>query len=416
MEKLIAILVMAEEKWREADFLRREIESRGFKALMVDMGLIGEPQGPCDIPREELIQASGRDPEEVARITDRGKRMPVMVEGGRRKLQELYSQGKLAGVISLGGATGTQMGTSIMKSLPFGVPKFALSSTASVRGLAERYIGTADITLMHTVVEFGGLDDLMRNALSRAAGGICGMVEASAQAPISLTGEGRRPLVAMTHFGPCELCAMTVRRLLEERGYQVVGFSAAGTGDRAMEEMIEQLDVFQGVVDLAPGGVGEELLGFARAAGPHRLEAASRKGLPQVVSTCGVNFGSPRKRDYKPEYEGRKKYDYDALRTFIRLSPDELTMVAQEIARKLNQSRGPVKVVIPLGGWSSVDKRGTYFYDGEADKVFVDELKRNLRKDIEVREVDADLETPEFARAVVAAFEEVMSASAGGPR
>jgi len=408
MNKVIAVLVMAEEKWREADFLRQEIESRGFKTLIVDMGLIGEPQGPCDIPREELIRVSGRDPEEVARITDRGKRMPVMVEGSKRKLQELHSQGKLAGVISLGGATGTQMGTSIMRSLPFGVPKLALSSTASVRGLAERYIGTADITLMHSVVEFGGLDDLLRNALTRAAGAICGMAAASAKAPVSFNGKDRRPLVALTHFGPCEYCAMTVRRLLEERGYQVVGFSAAGTGDRAMEEMIEQLDIFQGVVDLAPGGVGEELLGFARAAGPTRLEAAGKKGLPQVVSTCGVNFGSPRKRDYRPEYEGRKKYEYDALRTFIKLSPDELVMVAQEIARKLNQSQGPVKVIIPLGGWSSVDKRGTYFYDKEADRAFVAELKRKLKEKIEVREIEADLETPEFARAVVAAFVEVM--------
>jgi len=411
MSNVVVILFMAEEKWREADFLRREIESRGLETVMLDMGLLREPQGHCDITREEVILASGRNTDEVALITDRGQRMPVMEDGGRRKVGELYSQGKLSAVISLGGTTGTQMGTSIMKSLPFGVPKFALSSTASIRGLAERYIGVADITLMYTVVEFGGLDSLMKNALARAAGAICGMVEASSRVPVHLQGDEKNPLVAMTHFGPCEQCAMTVRKLLEEKGYQVVGFSASGTGDRAMEEMTERLDIFGAVVDLAPGGVGEELLGFTRAAGPTRLEAAGRKGIPQIVSMCGVNFGSPRKVAYLPEYENRKKYDYDALRTFVRLSSSELVMVAQLMARKINQALGPVKVILPLGGWSSIDKKGSYFYDGEADRIFIDKFKSQLKQEIEVREVDADLDTPKFARAVVEAFDEIMQPS-----
>jgi uncharacterized protein (UPF0261 family) len=411
MNNLAVILVMAEEKWHEADFLRREIESRGLETMMLDMGLLGQPQGHCDITREEVILASGRNSDEVALITDRGQRMPIMKEGGRRKVVELYSQGRLSAVISLGGATGTQMGTSIMKALPFGVPKFALSSTASLRGLAERYIGTADIALMYSVVEFGGLDSLMRNALARVAGAICGMVEASSRVPVRLHGDDKNPLIAMTHFGPCEQCAMTVRKLLEERGYQVVGFSASGTGDRAMEEMIERLDIFGAAVDLAPGGVGEELLGFARAAGPTRLEAAGKKGIPQVVSVCGVNFGSPRKAAYLPEYENRRKYEYDALRTFVRLSSSELVKVAQLMASKINQALGPVKVILPLGGWSSVDKRGSYFYDGEADRIFVDEFRRQLKQKIEVREVDADLDTPEFGRIVVEGFDEVMQRS-----
>lgn len=408
MGKVIVILVMAEEKWQEADFLRREVESRGCKAVILDMGLLGNPQGACDITREEVISLSGRDAKEVALITDRGKRMPVMVDGAIQKVRELYSEGNIDGIISIGGTTGTQMGTSIMKSLPFGVPKFAISSTASLPAFASRYIGTADITLMHSVVEIAGLDNLMRSVLARAAGAICGMVEGSASVPISLPGKGEKPLIAMTHFGPCEECAISVRRQLEERGYQVIGFSAAGIGDRAMEAMIERQNLFGAVIDLAPGGVGEELLGFARAAGPTRLEAAGKKGIPQIIAPCGVNWGSPLKRKYKPGYELRKKYDYDAARTFIRLSEEELIVVANEIADKLNKARGPVKVLIPLGGWSSFDRRGTDFYEAELDKAFVDELKRQLKQDIEVREVDADLEAPEFAQAIVEAFGEVM--------
>jgi uncharacterized protein (UPF0261 family) len=408
MAKVIVILVMAEEKWKEADFLHKDIKDRGYRVVMLDIGLTGEPQGPCDITREEVILASGRSPEEAALISDRGKRMPIMVDGAKEKVRQLCSAGKLDGIISIGGTTGTQMGTSIMRSLPFGVPKFAVSSTASLPAFASRYIGTADIVLMHSVVEIAGLNNLMNNVLARAAGAICGMVEGSIKTPISLPGKGEKSLIAMTHFGPCEECAKNIRERLEEKGYQVIGFSAGGIGDRAMEEIIERQNIFGAVIDLAPGGVGEEVLGFDRAAGPTRLEAAGKRGMPQIIAPCGVNWGSPLKRKYKPEYESRKKYDYDALRTFIRLSKEEMIMVADTMADKLNKARGQVKVLIPLGGWSSLDRKGTDFYNAELDRTFVNELKKQLKPSIEVREVDIDLDTPEFAQAIVDAFDEIM--------
>lgn len=408
--KKILILVMAEEKWQEADFLRQEIESRGYPALILDMGLTGNPQGACDISREEAIAAGGRKEQEADPVRDRGKRMPLMVEGAIEKVRQLYLDGELAGVISIGGTTGTQMGTSIMKSLPFGLPKLAVSSTASVSGFASRSIGTADITLMHSVVEIAGLNDLLKNVLSRAAGAICGMAEAAEKTPLSLTGNGEKRLIAMTQMGLCEDCAVNIRLQLEKRGYQVIGFSAAGIGDRAMDEIINDRNIFRAVIDLAPGGVGEELLRFTRAAGPDRLEAAGRKGIPQIIAPCAVNLGSPARRNYKPEYEQRKKYQYDSVRTFIRLSGEELTRVAGLMAEKLNRALAQVKVLIPLGGWSTLDRRGTDFYDEDLDRAFVRELKKRLKPEIEVREIDADLEAPEFADAVVRAFDEVMTA------
>ncbi len=409
-DKKILILVMAEEKWQEADFLRREIESRGHSALMLDMGLTGNSRGACDISREEVMAAGGEKGREIDSARDRGKRMPLVVEGAIEKVRQLYLDGELAAVISVGGTTGTQMGTSIMKSLPFGLPKLAVSSTASVSGFSSRSIGTADITLMHSVIEIAGLNDLMKNVLSRAAGAICGMAEAADKTPLPPTGEVEKRLIAMTQIGLCEDCAVSIRRQLEKRGYQVIGFSAAGIGDRAMDEIINDRNIFSAVIDLAPGGMGEELLGFTRAAGPDRLEAAGRQGLPQIIATCAVNLGSPARRNYKPEYKQRKKYQYDAIRTFIRLSGEELIKVAGLMAEKLNRAQGPVKVLIPLGGWSILDRRGTDFYDGDLDRAFVKELKKQLKPEIEVREIDADLEAPEFADAVVRAFDEVMTA------
>jgi uncharacterized protein (UPF0261 family) len=408
MRKHIIIVVMAEEKWEEAEFLRQQIESFGQRAWIMDISLLKESPGACHIGREEVILACGRMTGTPALLSDRGKRMPIMVEGATKKALDLYSKGNLSGIVSLGGTTGTQMGTEIMKALPFGIPKLAVSSTASLPRLASRYIGTKDITLMHTVVEFTGLNDMMKNVLARAAGAICGMVESSARIPVSMPQKGEKPFIAITQFGPCEECAVNVRKQLEEKGYQIIGFSASGFGDRAMEEMIQKQDFFCAVIDLAPGGVGEELLGFARAAGPTRLEAAGQKGIPQIIATCGVNFGSPLKHKYKPEYEFRKKYDYDAVRTFLRLSHEELTMIALTIADKLNKARGPVRVVVPIGGWSSVDKRGSSFYDAEADSVFVEALENRLRPDIQITKVDADLETPEFAGEVVNAALDIL--------
>ena len=414
MSQLIIILVMGEEKWSEAVFLRGQIEAKGYKVKILDIGLTGEPLGVCDITRDEVISLSGRNPKEVAHITDRGRRMPVMIDGGIQKVKEIYSTKGLAGIISLGGTTGTEMGTAIMRSLPFGLPKIAVSSTASLPGFASRYIGTADITLMHSVVEIAGLNEMLKNVLARAAGAICGMVEYSAKTSLSLSKNREHPLIAMTHFGPCENCAVNVRKEIEKNGYQVIGFSAAGIGDRAMEEIVETQNMFSALIDLAPGGVGEELLGFTRAAVPTRLEAAGKIGIPQIIAPSGVNFGTPLKRKYKPEYASRKKFDYDSSRTFLRLSKEEMIMVADKMADKLNSAKGPVRILIPLGGWSLVDKRGTDFYDRDLDRAFVEELKRNLRVDIEFTEVDADLDTSEFAQEVVRAFYEIMERAGTG--
>lgn len=409
MSRVIVIVATLDTKWQETEFLRREIESQGYETIVVDIGMKGKPGIAADITREEVISAAGQEPEQFALITDRAKLMQIMTDGATQKVKELHSAGRVDGIISIGGTTGTQMGTSIMKSFPFGLPKFALSSTASLRGLAARYIDTADITLMHSVIEIAGLNNLMTNVISRAAGAICAMVEGNVKSPVSLRGAGEKPLIAITHFRPCEKCATMVRNRLEEQGYQIIGFSAAGIGDKAMEEIIERDNIFGAVIDLAPGGVGEELFQSDRAAGPTRLEAAGKAGIPQVIAPCGVNLMSPRKSQYKPEYYSRKKYDIDALRTFIKLSQDEMVMAADAMADKLNRARGPVKFLIPLGGWSSVDARGTDLYEPETDRVFADELKRRLRHDIEVREIDADLETPEFVQAIVQAFNDVMS-------
>jgi uncharacterized protein (UPF0261 family) len=319
-----------------------------------------------------------------------------MMAGGSRIARDLLQDGKLNGVIGMGGSTGSLMASEIMRSLPFGVPKIIISSTAALPGLSTRYIGTGDIALFHSVVEISGVSDLLRNVMDRAAHALAGMTADDIASPRAEKGKA----IALTMLGPCEKCASAVRIALEAKGYQVIGFSAAGIGDRAMEDMIDE-GFFQGVIDLAPGGVGEHLFGFMRDAGPNRLETAGKLGLPQIVSTCSVNHMTPARSKYKPEFHDRRKFDLDKLRTWIRLSPDELKEVAGAFAQKLNQARGPVIVMIPLNGWSSADLPGNDSHDPAEDRLFTEVLREKLKADIQIVEVNANMEDPDFAQAVV---------------
>jgi uncharacterized protein (UPF0261 family) len=216
----------------------------------------------------------------------------------------------------------------------------------------------------------------------------------------------KKNAIALTMLGPCEKCASSVRMALEQKGYQVIGFSAAGIGDRAMEDMIAA-GYFHGVIDLAPGGVGEHLFGFMRDAGPHRLETAGMAGIPQIISTCSVNHMTPAKSKYKPDYHDRRKYDLDKFRTWIRLSSDELKQVAGVFAEKLNKASGPVNVLVPANGWSSVDSPGNPTYAPEEDRLFVEELSKKLKPEIRIQEIEANMEDPDFANAVVTAGLEI---------
>jgi len=403
MEKSILIISTLDTKEEETTYLKERIQTLGLKSLIMDISMRGKGQLKADITPAQVAAAGDSSLEEIHKSSDREQITKIMLTGAKRLEMELFEDGKIDGAISIGGSTGSLMATEIMQSLPFGVPKLMVSCTASIPGLSTRYIRTSDVVLFHSVIEIFGLTDILRNVLDRAACAIAGMVQGTVTSPRPTKGKA----IAMTMLGPCEKCATEVRKALENEGYQVIGLTATGIGDRAMEEMISQ-GFFQGVIDLTPGGVGEHLFGFMRDAGPHRLEAAGEMGIPQIVSTCSVNHMTPAKSKYKPEYHGRRKYNLDRFRTWLRLSPDELIQVADVFAEKLNRSNAPVRFVIPLKGWSSVDIPGNPTYDPKEDRIFIEELRQRLKPEIEILEVNANLEDPEFAKAIVETALEVL--------
>ncbi len=404
--KTVLVIATLDTKGREALYLKKRIEDLGCRTILMDLSMRkGSFCSEADIKCEDVAREGGLDYQDVLASKDRSSITSAMTKGACRIAKRLFDEGKIHGVISIGGSTGTLMSTDVMRSLPFGLPKLCVSSTAALPGMATRYIGTGDICLFYSVVELSGLSRVLRNVLDRAARAICSMAEA--ESLVDLTSGAGETMVAMSMLGPCEKCASRVREALEKKGFQVVGFSASGVADRVMEDMVRR-GMFQGVVDLATGGVIEHIIGGMRDAGPHRMEAAGDVGIPQVVSTCGLNHITPPKRAYTEDHKRRRKYDLDRYRTWLRASVEELREAAKAFSEKLNKAKGPVKVVVPLRGWSSVDSPGSPTYDPDEDKIFVDELKKLLRDDIEVVEVDANMEDPEFSEEVVKAFLELM--------
>ena len=396
MPKSVLVISTLDTKGQETLYLKNKLSAIGLAPMLMDISGRGSDLAGIDIPADRVAEAGGGSFEEIQQSRDRTRITNIMMAGGSHLARQLLNDGKLNGVVGLGGSTGSLMATEIMRSLPFGIAKVMISSTAALPGLSTRYIGTGDIALFHSVVEISGVSDLLKNVMDRAAHALAGMTADGIASPRAEKGKS----IALTMLGPCERCASAVRTALEQKGYQIIGFSAAGIGDRAMEDMIAE-GFFSGVIDLAPGGVGEHHFGFMRDAGPNRLETAGRLGLPQIISTCSVNHMTPARSKYKPEYHERRKFDLDKLRTWIRLSPAELEEVAGVFAKKLNPSKGPVTVMIPLNGWSSADLPGNDSHDPAEDRLFTQVLREKLKPDVQIVEVDANMEDPEFAGAVV---------------
>jgi len=396
MKKSVLVISTLDTKGQETLYLKDKLRAIGLAPVLMDISGRGSDIAEIDISAARVAAAGGGDFDEMQSSRDRTRITNIMMTGGSQIASELLAEGKLTGVIALGGSTGSLMGSEIMRALPFGIPKVMISSTAALPGLSTRYIGTGDIALFHSVVEISGVSDLLKNVMDRAAWALAGMLADDIASPKAEQGK----TIALTMLGPCEKCASSVRAAMEQKGYQIIGFSAAGIGDRAMEDMIAG-GFFQGVIDLAPGGVGEHHFGFMRDAGPNRMETAGKLGLPQIISTCSVNHMTPARSKYKPEYHDRRKFELDKLRTWIRLSPEELKEVAAIFAEKLNRSKGPVTVMIPQNGWSAADLPGNDTHDPAEDQLFTQVLREQLKPDIQIIEVASNMEDPEFAAAVV---------------
>ena len=400
--KTIVIICNLDTRGEDIVFVKQLIAGRGHQPLLVDFSMEEPPPVAGDIPCEEVARRGGL-PIETVREYYRSNREAAtsnQIAGAVAIVNELLSQGRVDGVIGIGGATSTLVSTAVMQQLPFGLPKVMATPMAAHPRYTELCVGTRDITMHNTVLDIVKMNPLLRTQIVNAVGAICGMVEMTEGVQLV----AGRPLVAVSSFGFAEMAAQTALGLLEDAGFTPVVCHAQGKGDRAMEEMIRD-GVFQGVLDLCPGGITEHLFGGNRDAGPDRLMAAVRSGIPMVLAPCGLDFLSyGGNREKLAATRDRPQYVQDSVRVQVRTSRDELLAAADVIAGRLNQAKGPFTFLAPLRGWSSLDKEGRPFFDPDADAAFVARLRDSLTNKDAVKEIDLNLYTPDFAKAAVAEF------------
>ncbi len=417
----IVAVGMLDEREEGLQLIVDQIEKRGHQPLLIDIS-IGtgaiESSLKADIDNATLAIAGGSTIDAVRQMLagERDRATAVMADGLGKTLQELYGEGTLQGVIAVGGMTGTFITLSAMKLLPFGVPKVLISSVAAMPAYAKKlaeYFGVRDITVMHSVVDTVGLNPLVKRLMINGAGAICGMVEAEEPTVAEV-----KPSIALTEFGFCDKGAHYVRELLE-KDFNIISFHATGIGEKAAMDLVGQ-NLFEAFIDLVPAGFSEYLMGGNRNAGPERLEAGINHGKPYILTPCGfdmISCGPIQRRDEddplwkSKQLADRKLLLQDAIRVQARTSIEEMQTIAREVADRLNQSRNKklIKFVLPTRGFSSLSVEGGALYEPESDQAFIESLKQYLDDDISIREVDADINTPEFAGAVVESLEQALA-------
>jgi uncharacterized protein (UPF0261 family) len=387
----VVLLGTLDTKGHEFAYLRDRIREAGCDVVLVDAGVLGEPLITPDVGRQEVAEAAGEDVATLAAAGDRGAAVTAMGRGAAAIVKRLHEEGRLNGVASVGGSGNASIAAEAMRGLPVGVPKLIVTTLAS--GDTRPYVGASDVTMTYSVVDIAGLNRISERILANAAGAIAGMAKARVE-----PAQGK-PLIGATMFGVTTPCVTRARERLEELGYEVLVFHATGVGGQSMEALVEG-GFLAGVLDATTTELADDLVGGVLSAGPDRLEAAGRLGVPQVVSLGAldmVNFG-PRE-SVPADFEGRNLYVHNPTVTLMRTTPDECRELGRRIGRKLAAATGPTALFVPLRGVSMIAVEGGPFHDPAADEALLEGLRETIG-DVEVHELDLDVNEPEFAVAM----------------
>ena len=386
---IIAVLGTLDSKGHEHAFVADLIRERGHTPLLIDLGTGSEPQVTPDITRFEVAESAGLDLQVLIDKQDRGECVVAMSEAAPVLLTKLASEGKIDGVISLGGGGGTALGTAAMRALPIGFPKLMVSTLAS--GNTAHYLGTKDITMMPSIVDVAGLNSISKTIFTRAAGAICGLVEAKIDQSES------KPLIVASMFGNTTDCINIAAKVLEEAGYEVLIFHATGTGGKTMEALIES-GMVKGVLDITTTEWADELTGATLSAGPTRMDAMSKAKVPAVVSPGCLDMANFGERDSVPEkFEGRNFYIHNPQVTLMRTNAEECAELGKIIAEKANANPAPTAILNPVKTVSVISAEGQPFYDPEADAALFAAIHEHAK--VEVIDFDEEINSEVFAKA-----------------
>ncbi len=402
----IVVIGTLDTKGPEVGFLRDEILQRGHSALVIDPGIMGQAAIPADVTREEVAWAGGKELADLIATGDRQQCQRAMIDGLVQLVCQLHDQRQVDGVVAVGGAQGTAMATAAMRALPVGIPKVMVSTVACGQTTFGPYVGTKDIAMIHSVADILGLNRVTRRILAQAAAAVVGMAsvgEVAAAGPRELPGTSHE-LVAITQAGITTPGVMAVKERLEGLGFEVIAFHCNGIGGQAMEELIRD-GVIKGVIDFSPHEITDLLFGGLMPAMPGRLEAAGEMGIPQVVAPGATDIrlhGRP--EDLPEDLRARAWVQHTPTHTHVRSSAEEMAAVARTIAERLNGGRGPRALMIPMRGYSMLNREGKILYDEASNEAFAEAAQQSLSPDVELITLDAHINDRTFADAVVDTF------------
>ncbi|WP_434016800.1 Tm-1-like ATP-binding domain-containing protein [Ornithinimicrobium sp.] len=401
----VVLLGTLDTKGAEYAYLRDQITQHSdCDVVIVDAGVLGEPQTTADISRHDVARAAGTTIDDLVAANDRGAAVAAMADGASKIVSDLFAAGRLQGILGLGGSGGTSLVTHAMQALPVGVPKLMVSTVAS--GDTRPYVGAVDITMMYSVVDIAGINRISARILGNAAAGIAGMATAYA---VPLPDMGNKPLIGATMFGVTTPSVTKARELLEAKGYEVLVFHATGAGGQSMEALVSG-GFLDGVLDITTTELADDLVGGVFSAGPDRMKATCQSGLPQVVSLGAldmVNFGP---KDTVPgRFRDRNLYVHNPSVTLMRTTPEECAELGRRIGVRLSAATGPVALFIPRGGVSAIAVEGGVFHDPEADTALLQSLMENLGDNVDVHDLAYDINDPRFATAMADRMAELVS-------
>lgn len=385
----IAVLGTLDSKGHEHAFVADIIRAKGHTPILIDVGSGADPQVTPDYTRFDVAAVADLDLQPLLDNHDRGECVVAISKAAPIFVSELAEQGKIDGIISLGGGGGTALGTSAMRALPVGFPKLMVSTLAS--GNTAHYVGTKDITMMPSIVDVAGLNSISKTIFTRAAGAICGMVEAN------VSTEDSKPLIVASMFGNTTECVDIAAKVLENAGYEVLIFHATGVGGKTMESLIES-GMVAGVLDVTTTEWADELLGATLTAGATRMDAMTKANVPAVVSPGCLDMANYGELETLPaEFKDRTIYVHNPQVTLLRTNAEECAQLGKIIAEKANANSAPTAILNPRKAISIISAEGQSFHDPAADTALFDAIEKHAT--VEVVNLDEEINSKVFAEA-----------------
>ena len=391
--KTVILIGTLDTKGVEYQFAKERFKKSGLNTILIDAGIIGESVVKADISNEEVARAGGEELATLKNLGDRGFAVSVMTQGVNQIVQDLHKKNQCDAVFALGGSGGSTISSFAMRNLPIGIPKVLVSTL--IASNASSFIGESDMALFASVVDIAGINSISAKVIANAVDATIGMIEGE---KVEIT--NNKKLVSASMFGVTTTCVTNARKILEENDLEVITFHMTGSGGKSMENLIRE-GFINASLDVTTTELADEIVGGTLSAGPTRLTAARDKHIPQVVSVGAldmVNFGP--KETVPEKFKNRNLYVHNENVTLMRTTAEECEKIALDICEKLNHSTSKVTLMLPLLGVSAISTKGQVFYDEKADEALFSTIRKNLKPNVELVELNCAINDQAFSDAL----------------